>query len=171
MAHEKVSKKNPGEQVLISLDAPKKCLKPLIRDPPSSNSRKGESGWVSAGNPIPFPGEAMNTKLKEVSENFSLPASPTPVQLDKTGEYVVSVDQAQSLPGSPLQPGSQPQSCSGRVNARLKVTPEVAAQLELRKRQDKDDNVFESQGEGESMDVLNASGDESSSPTGLRPEF
>jgi hypothetical protein len=113
MAHEKVSKKNPGKQVLISLDAPKKCIKPFIRDPPSSNSCKGESGWLSAGNPIPLLAEAMNTKLKEVSENFSLPASPTPALLDKTGEYAVSVDQAQPLPGSPPQSGSQPQSCSG----------------------------------------------------------
>jgi hypothetical protein len=156
---------------LISLDLPKKCLKPFIRDPPSSNVRKGESGWVSAGNHIPLPAEAMNTKLKEVSENFSLSASPTPVQLDKTGEIIASVDQTQFLHGSPAQSGPQPQSGYGRVHARLKATPEVAAQLELLKRQDKDDNVFESKGEGESMDVHNTSGDESSSPTGLRPEF
>jgi hypothetical protein len=171
MAHEKVSKKNPGKQVLISLDAPKKCLKPFIRDPPSSLSKKGESGWLSAGNPIPLPGDALNTKLKEVSENFSLPASPTPVQLDRNGEYAVTETSAQSLPGSPTQSVSQPQSGSGRVDIRLKATPEVAAQLELRKRQENDDNVFESQGEGESMNVLNVSGGKTSSPTGLRPEY
>jgi hypothetical protein len=171
MAHEKVSKKNPGKQVLISLDAPKKCLKPFIRDPPTSSYKKGESGWLSAGNPIPLPGEALNTKLKEVSENFSLPASPTPVQLDRSGEYTITDSSTQSQHGSPTQSVSQPQSGSGKVNIRLKVTPEVAAQLELRKRQTEDDNVFESQGEGESMDVLNDSGGKSSSPTGLGPEY
>jgi hypothetical protein len=109
--------------------------------------------------------------LKEVSENFSLPASPTPVQLDRSGEYTITDSSTQSQHGSPTQSVSQPQSGSGKVNIRLKVTPEVAAQLELRKRQTEDDNVFESQGEGESMDVLNDSGGKSSSPTGLGPEY
>ncbi len=34
LAHEKISKQNPGKQVLISLDAAKKCLKPFTRSPP-----------------------------------------------------------------------------------------------------------------------------------------
>jgi hypothetical protein len=79
MAHEKVSKQNPGKQVLISLDAPKKALKPFTRSPPLGGNRSANSTWVSAGNPIPLPSEALNPKLKEVSEDFTLPTSPTMV--------------------------------------------------------------------------------------------
>jgi hypothetical protein len=43
LAHEKISKQNPGKQVLISLDAAKKCLKPFTRIPPSQGNRSEDS--------------------------------------------------------------------------------------------------------------------------------
>jgi len=157
MAHEKVSKKHPGKQVLISLDAPKHCLKPFIRDTPSGGYRKGESGWVSAGNPIPLPSEALNPKLKEVSEDFSLPASPTPVVLEKSADP----EGASNI--------SATQSGSGTTCRKLKMTPEVARQLEERNRsKNDDDSVFPPGEEGNTMET---SGDETSSPSGLGPEY
>jgi hypothetical protein len=157
MAHEKVSKKHPGKQVLISLDAPKHCLKPFIRDTPTGGYRKGESGWVSAGNPIPLPSEALNPKLKEVSEDFSLPASPTPVLLESS-----------AIPEGSTNP-SAAQSGSGTTCRKLKMTPEVARQLEERNSNlNKDDSVFPPGEEGNTMDT---SGNEDSSPSGLEPEY
>jgi hypothetical protein len=163
MAHEKISKQNPGKQVLISLDAPKKCLKPFTRDPPRAGAKKGENGWVSAGNPIPLPAEALNSKLKEVSEEFSLPTSPTLVSRDSIG----------STNDPPPPP---PCSGTGITHQRLKMTPEVAKQVaEKSKSQEKsnteDDNVFNPPKEGETMEVENTSESNGSLASGLGPEY
>jgi hypothetical protein len=157
MAHEKISKQNPGKQVLISLDAPKKCLKPFTRDPPRAGAKKGENGWVSAGNPIPLPAEALNSKLKEVSEDFSLPTSPTLVSRNSTGS---------------TNDPSPPCSGSGITHQCLKMTPEVAKQVaEKSKSQvtsnNEDDNVFNPLKEGETMEVENTSESNGSLASGL----
>jgi hypothetical protein len=157
MAHEKVSKQNPGKQVLISLDAPKKALKPFTRSPPAGGNRSANSTWVSAGNPIPLPFDALNPKLKEVSEDFSLPTSPT---------MVSSPHQSLSVSGSQ----------SGTVHKQLKMTPEVARQLEEQKKAEEskgkeDDNVFSTQVEGEKMDVVDTSEKNDEPPSGLGPEY
>jgi hypothetical protein len=43
LAHDRVSNSNPGKQVLISLDAANKCLKPFVTDPPFNRRRSGPS--------------------------------------------------------------------------------------------------------------------------------
>jgi hypothetical protein len=164
MAHEKISKQNPGKQVLISLDAPKKCLKPFIRDPPRAGAKKGENGWLSAGNPIPLPAEALNSKLKEVSEEFSLPTSPTMVNSNSAG----------SISHDPHPP--PPSSGTGITHQRLKMTPEVAQQVaEKAKSQEnsnnEDDSVFNPPKEGETMEVENTSEINGSLASGLGPEY
>jgi hypothetical protein len=113
LAHEKISKQNPGKQVLISLDAPKKCLKPFTRSPPTGGDRSVDSSWTSAGNPIQLPLDALNPKLKEISSEFSLPASPTPVNCDLSAE-------SQPPPGF---------SQSGTQARRLKLSPQLAKEL------------------------------------------
>jgi hypothetical protein len=117
MAHEKISKLNPGKQVLISLDAPKKCLKPFIRLPPAGSNRTGDSGWSPAGNPIPLPADALNPKLREIPDDFSLPTSPTLANTNSNSD--------------------PPVNNSGTVKKILKMTPEVARQVEeLRKQKE-----------------------------------
>jgi hypothetical protein len=157
MAHEKVSKQNPGKQVLISLDAPKKALKPFTRSPPVGGNRSANSTWVSAGNPIPLPSDALNPKLKEVSEDFTLPTSPT---------MVSSPHQSLSVSGKQ----------SGIIHTQLKMTPEVARQLEEQKRAEaskgkEDDSVFSTQEEGEKMDVADTSEKNDEPPSGPGPEY
>lgn len=76
LAHEKIRNQNPGMQVLISLDAPKKVLKPFFRPPPTRSSRSGPSNWETAGNPIPLPAEALDPKIRNTPEGFSISTSP-----------------------------------------------------------------------------------------------
>jgi len=109
LAHDKISKLNPGKQVLISLDAANKCLKPFLRDPPFNNRRSGPSNWCSTGGVIALPFESFDPKLKELTEDFSLPTSPTLVQ---NGENRI-----------------QGQPYSGNTNVRLK--PPSPRQLQL----------------------------------------
>jgi hypothetical protein len=111
LAHDRVSKSNPGKQVLISLDAANKCLKPFVRDPPFNKRRSGPSNWVSTGGIIALPFEAFYPKLKELSEDFSLPTSPTLVSGDNR------------VAGQPY---------SGNTNVRLK--PPSPRQLQLAER-------------------------------------
>jgi hypothetical protein len=82
LAHDKVSNSNSGKQVHISLDEANKCLKPFVRDPPFNKRCSGPSNWVSTGGIIALPFEAFDPKLKELSEDFSLPTSPTLVSGD-----------------------------------------------------------------------------------------
>jgi hypothetical protein len=77
MAHDRVSKQNPGKQVLISLDAANKCLKPFLRDPPTGRRRSGASNWIATNGIIALPYDAFDPKIKDISEDFSLPTSPT----------------------------------------------------------------------------------------------
>jgi hypothetical protein len=109
LAHDKISKSNPGKQVLISLDAANKCLKPFVRDPPFNSRRSGPSNWCPTGGIIALPYEAFDPKLKELTEDFSLPTSPTLVQ---NGENRI-----------------QGQPFSGNTNVRLK--PPSPRQLQL----------------------------------------
>jgi hypothetical protein len=76
LAHEKVSRANPGMQVLISLDTTNKNLKQFVREPPLQKHRSGPANWLSAGNPLPLPAEAMDPKIRNVPDDFTLPTSP-----------------------------------------------------------------------------------------------
>jgi hypothetical protein len=105
LAHDRVSNSNPGKQVLISLDAANKCLKPFVRDPPFNRRRSGPSNWVATGGVIALPYEAFDPKLKELSEDFSLPTSPTLVSGDTrvTGQSYSGNTIARPKPPSPRQ--------------------------------------------------------------------
>jgi hypothetical protein len=76
LAHEKVSKANPGMQVLISLDTSNRNLKQFVREPPVHKTRTGPANWLSAGNPLPLPSEALDPKIRNVPEDFTLPTTP-----------------------------------------------------------------------------------------------
>jgi hypothetical protein len=76
LAHEKVSRANPGMQVLISLDTSNRNLKQFAREPPVQKYRTGPANWLSAGNPLPLPAEAMDPKIRNGPEDFTLPTSP-----------------------------------------------------------------------------------------------
>ncbi len=107
MAHDKVSQANPGKQVLISLEASKKCLKPMVRDPPVRASRNGPANWVFTGSYIQLPQDALDPKIKDISSDFCLPTTPT---------FVPPPDH----PSREHIPG---QSHSGYSNRRLKIHP------------------------------------------------
>jgi hypothetical protein len=109
MAHDKVSQANPGKQVLISLEASKKCLKPMVRDPPVRASRNGPANWVFTGSYIQLPQDALDPKIKDISSDFCLPTTPTfvPPPVHQSREHI---------------PG---QSHSGYSNRRLKIPPEL----------------------------------------------
>ncbi len=98
MAHDKVSQANPGKQVLISLEAAKKCLKPMVRDPPTRTSRSGSANWVFTGTYIHLPLDALDPKIKDISSDFCLPTTPT---------FVTSPP-----PAGPSQQGAHPRSVS-----------------------------------------------------------
>ncbi len=91
------------------MDAANKCLKPFLRDPPFNNRRSGPSNWCSTDGVIALPFESFDPKLKELTEDFSLPTSPTLVQ---NGENRI-----------------QGQSFLGNTNVRLK--PPSPRQLQL----------------------------------------
>jgi len=163
LAHEKISKLNPGKQVLISLDAAKKCLKPFTRCPPSSGNRSEDSSWSSAGNPIQLPLDALNPKLKEISSEFSLPASPTLVNCDQSND--------ESPPSGFSQSGTQ--------TRRLKISPQVAKELaereklkekEKEKEGDEEDSVFDDAVDGSVMEIENVSEGKENGGSGPGPE-
>jgi hypothetical protein len=161
LAHEKISKLNPGKQVLISLDAGKKCLKPFTRNPPTHGNRSEDSAWSSAGNPIQLPIDALNPKLKDISSEFSLPASPTFASCDPPAE---------SQPPSGF-------SQSGTQTRRLKLSPQVAKELAEREKQtekekegEDEDSVFDDAVDGSVMEIENVSEGKENGGSGLGPE-
>jgi len=77
LAHEKVSKENPGKHVLITLDTSNRCLKALTKYPPGYSYKAGENNWICTATPILLPSEALNPKIRNISDEFSLPATPT----------------------------------------------------------------------------------------------
>jgi hypothetical protein len=167
LAHERISKLNTGKQVLISLDAANKCLKPFIRDPPAGARRSGPANWVAAGGVIALPFEAFDPKLKELTEDFSLPTSPTLVL------------------NNPPRVNGQPYS--GNTNIRLKLPDDVALKNGLAK-QVVDDPESETESNeaggsdsedkeesgspdmGENMEEDGVLQNEKNSPSGLRPD-
>jgi hypothetical protein len=165
LAHDKVSKSNPGKQVLISLDAANKCLKPFVRDPPFNGRRSGPSNWCPTGGIIALPYEAFDPKLKELTEDFSLPTSPTLVQ---NGENRI-----------------QGQPFSGNTNVRLK--PPSPRQLQLASAlasQLAQDSQKEADGNSDTLPDVDAASppleevgmevsnsvDDENNPSGLRPD-
>ncbi len=77
---------------------------------------------------------------------------------------------------SPHQSLSVSGSQSGTIHKQLKMTPEVARQLEEQKKAEankgkEDDNVFSTQVEGEKMDVVDTSEKNDEPPSGLGPEY
>jgi hypothetical protein len=161
LAHEKISKQNPGKQVLISLDAAKKCFKPFTRRPPSCGNRSEDSSWTSAGNPIQLPLDALNPKLKEISSEFSLPASPTLVNCDQSNDEIPPTGFSQS----------------GTQTRRLKLSPQVAKELaekemlkEKEKERDEEDSVFDHAVDGSVMEIENVSEGKENGGSGLGPE-
>jgi hypothetical protein len=112
MAHDKVSQANPGKQVLISLEAAKKCLKPMVRDPPTRTSRSGPANWVFTGTYIHLPLDALDPKIKDISSDFCLPTTPTFVTSPPSMDHI----SREHIPG---------QSHSGYSNRRLKIPPEM----------------------------------------------
>jgi hypothetical protein len=165
LAHDKISKSNPGKQVLISLDAANKCLKPFVRDPPFNSRRSGPSNWCPTGGIIALPYEAFDPKLKELTEDFSLPTSPTLVQ---NGENRI-----------------QGQSFSGNTNVRLKppsprqlqLASALASQLAQESQKGADGNSDTLSVDDAATPPLAEVGmeasdsvDDENNPTGLRPD-
>jgi hypothetical protein len=130
----------------------------LHQTPPSGSNRSGDSGWTPAGNPIPLPADALNPKLREIPEDFTLPTSPTLANTSCN-----------------LDP---PVNNSGTVKKILKMTPEVARQVEEQRKQ----KESEASGQASNDDISNvvsamdvAGADEDSalldeSQSGPRPE-
>jgi hypothetical protein len=110
LAHDKVLANNKHMQVMISLDAANKALKPYVRDIPSG---KGKPRWIATGKSIPLPPDALDPRIKDVSEDFSLPTSPT---------------FANGWDDSPLAP------TSGNTTKRLKIGPQAQASLDAAAR-------------------------------------
>jgi hypothetical protein len=110
LAHDKVLANNKHMQVMISLDAANKALKPYVRDIPSG---KGKPRWIATGKSIPLPPDALDPRIKDVSEDFSLPTSPT---------------FADGWDDSPLAP------TSGNTTKRLKIGPQAQASLDAAAR-------------------------------------
>jgi hypothetical protein len=108
LAHEKTSTLHPGKQVMITLDAAGKCLKSFTHDPPQKNGKGEKSGWESRGKVIPLPPEALDPKIREISDDFSLPTTPTLVNRDDQSPW---------------------QSTSGTTHGKLKIGEQAAAQL------------------------------------------
>jgi hypothetical protein len=108
LAHEKTSTLHPGKQVMITLDAAGKCLKSFTRDPPQKSGKGEKSGWESSGKLIPLPPEALDPKIREISDDFSLPTTHTLVNKDDQSPW---------------------QSTSGTTHCKLKIGEQAAAQL------------------------------------------
>jgi hypothetical protein len=108
LAHEKTSALHPGKQVMITLDAAGKCLKVFTRDPPQRSGKGEKSGWESSGKTIPLPHEALDPKIREISDDFSLPTTPTLVNKEEHSPW---------------------QSTSGITHGKLKIGEQAAAQL------------------------------------------
>jgi len=84
LAYEKVSKANPGKHVLITLDSQNRCLKALLKTPPGQSESWAESGWEVSGNgPILLPYEALNPRIREIPDDYTLPTTPTLLQSGK----------------------------------------------------------------------------------------
>ena len=108
LAHEKTSALHPGKQVMITLDAAGKCLKSFTRDPPQKGGKGEKSGWEASGKVIPLPHEALDPKIREISDDFSLPTTPTLVNREEQSPW---------------------QSTSGITHGKLKMGEQAAAQL------------------------------------------
>jgi hypothetical protein len=79
----------------------------MVRDPPTQSGRKGPANWVATGSYFGLPLDALDPKIRDISENFFLPTSPTFVQ--HMGQHV-----REHAPGT---------SHSGFSTRRLKVLP------------------------------------------------
>jgi hypothetical protein len=110
LAHEKVLANNKHMQVMISLDAANKVLKPYVRDTPSG---KGKTRWIATGKTIPLPTDALDPRIKDVSEDFSLPTSPT---------FADGWDRSPGVPSS------------GNTTKRLKIGEQAQASLDAAAR-------------------------------------
>jgi hypothetical protein len=97
-------------QVMISLDATNKALKPYVRDIPTG---KGKTRWIATGKSIPLPPDALDPRIKDVAEDFSLPTSPT---------------FADGWDGSPVA------LTSGNTTKRLKIGAQAQASLDAAAR-------------------------------------
>ncbi len=129
-----VEKWKAGKQVLISLDAANKCLKPFVRDPPVGGRRLGPANWIAASGVIPLPFEAFDPKLKDLTEDFSLPTSPTLL--------------------SNNSPRVRGQSYSGRTDIRLKLPDNVALQNGLERQVENESESDDLQNEKNSLSGL-----------------
>jgi hypothetical protein len=107
--------------------------------------------------------DALNPKLKEISSEFSLPASPTLVNCDQSND--------ESPPSGFSQSGTQ--------TRRLKISPQVAKELaereklkekEKEKEGDEEDSVFDDAVDGSVMEIENVSEGKENGGSGLGPE-
>ncbi len=157
MAHDRISSTCQGLQVLISLDMVNRCLKPFVREPPARASRSGPANWRSAGPPIQLPREALDPKIKEISEDFSLPATPVlsaPTEhIPGTSHSGLSTNRLKTLPG--LEKNSQDsQESQESAEGKEKATS---------------DEVFSPPNE-EGMETNDDRHIDEDDPSGLRPE-
>jgi hypothetical protein len=178
MAHDKVSKANPGKQVLISLEVSKKCLKPMVRDPPTQSGRKGPANWVATGSYIGLPLDALDPKIRDISENFCLPTSPTFVQQMEqqvrvhapgTSHSGFSTRKLKVLPGMlPIITGSPPHDDVAGAGAAADADAD-AENASGEKSPKSGETVSLSSNDEDEMDTYSSAVVNGESPAGLRP--
>ncbi len=174
MAHDKVSKANPGKQVLISLETSKKCLKPMVRDPPAQSGRKGPANWVATGSYIGLPPDALDPKIRDISDDFCLPTSPTFVppmghqvreHLPGTSHSGFSTRKLKVLPGMlPRTSGSSSNEANADADADVD-----AEELSGEQSQKSGETVSISLSDETEMDTNNSAVLNDESPAGPRP--
>jgi hypothetical protein len=171
MAHDRVSKQNPGKQVLISLDAANKRLKPFIRDSPTGRRRSGPSNWIATDGVIALPFDAFDPKIKEIFADFSLPTSPTltpgNTSRAKGQSYSgVTTHFRLKVPASHLPSTSQESEETGEAVGTDSSATKVNDNLEKQNEEEASNSL--QIGEGmETEEILQSNNDH---PSGLGPE-
>jgi len=108
LVYKKLETEHPGYQVKVNLDTVNRKLRGSIRKPPTPDPESQK--WTHLGKAYPLPPEALDTKLRDIPTELSIPCSPTlesryilpsPTEMD-TGEN--------SNQMTPVAPGNQSNS-------------------------------------------------------------